>query len=142
MLKKSLFILTTAIFAAGALFASDANSNATINPGRTQPTDGKGMYTNYCAPCHGANGRGQGPIAISKKLTPPDIATLSQRNGGVYPKLHVVGVLEHGTWPNGHAQSVMPEWGSTIGMISQNDKANAKLRIHNLSKYLETLQVK
>ncbi|MDX1411573.1 MAG: cytochrome c [Nitrospirales bacterium] len=33
------------------------------------PDNGKGIYTNFCAACHGAQGKGDGPAG--KVLTPP-----------------------------------------------------------------------
>ena len=32
---------------------------------KTTPTDGKQMYTSYCAPCHGVDGKGHGPAAAA-----------------------------------------------------------------------------
>jgi mono/diheme cytochrome c family protein len=36
----------------------------------TSPVSGKGMFTSYCAACHGAEGKGNGPAAEALK-TPP-----------------------------------------------------------------------
>ena len=36
-------------------------------------TDGEELYRNYCAVCHGAEGRGDGPAASSFDPPPPDL---------------------------------------------------------------------
>ncbi len=142
MPKKSLFILIAATIAAGTLFASESNSTVTIHTERTSPADGKAMYTSYCAPCHGVDGRGKGPLSSSLKRTPSDLTVLSRNNGGAFPSVHVIGVLGHGTRVSGHEPSSMPDWGSLLGMINQDNKLAAPLRMSNLSRYLETLQAK
>jgi Cytochrome c553 len=142
MEKKLLFILAAAIVSAGTLFAGDSASNVTIQPRRTSPTDGKGMYSSYCAPCHGVDGRGNGPLASSLKRKPSNLAALSQNNGGTYPAAHVIGVMEHQSWVTDHKQTSMPDWGSVLGMMKQDNKLDVPLRIRNLSRYVETLQTK
>jgi len=137
MSKRSLFICATFAVAmgAGSLFASDANQK--ISPG-----DGKAMYASYCAPCHGANGKGNKSVPSSAMRTPPDLTTLSQNNHGVYPAERVIGVIGHGTSTSGHDQTGMPVWAIKLATIDQNNKLDTPLRISNLSKYLETLQSK
>lgn len=137
MSKKSLFICVTLTVAigSGSLFASDVNQ-------KISPADGKGMYSSYCAPCHGVNGKGNTPIASSLKRTPPDLTMLSRNNHGVYPSEHVIGVIGHGTSTSGHDRAEMPDWAARLASIDHNDKLATPLRISNLSKYLETLQSK
>lgn len=42
---------------------------------QTSPASGKVMFLQYCALCHGAEGRGNGPAAIAMKSQP----TVEQR---------------------------------------------------------------
>ena len=55
----------------------------------TSPVSGKEMYTNYCAVCHGTEGKGNGPAAEALKTPPSDLTVLSKKNGGKYPALKV-----------------------------------------------------
>lgn len=142
MPKKSLFILMGAAFTAATLFASGSPSTVTIHPGKASPVDSKAMYTSYCTPCHGVDGKGKGSLSSSLKTSPSDLTLLSKHNGGVFPEQHVVGVLAHGASTTGHNRSGMPDWAPTLGKIDQDNKLNAPLRIHNLTQYLETLQAK
>lgn len=142
MRKKSLFLLLAGVAAAATLVASGQKNSATIDVARTSPADGKAMYASYCTPCHGADGKGNGRLSPSLKRRPTDLTTLSKNNGGVYPADHVVGVLSHGTSTSGHDKAGMPEWAITLGNMDQNNKLDTKLRINNLSKYVETMQTR
>ena len=47
-------------------------------PGFAQDVDlGKTAYLSSCAPCHGADARGPGTLAVIFKLQPPDLTTLA-----------------------------------------------------------------
>ena len=139
MSKKSLFTLL-AVVGACTLFAGA--SNVTAQTRKISPADGKGMYTSYCASCHGVNGKGNAKAASTLKKATPDLTMLSKNNNGVFPSDHVMGVIGHGTSTSGHDKPGMPVWGETLGKIDQNNKLDTPLRISNLSKYLETLQSK
>jgi mono/diheme cytochrome c family protein len=43
------------------------------------------MYKQFCAACHGAHARGNGPAASALKIQPPDLTTLAKRHGGKFP---------------------------------------------------------
>jgi len=142
MSKKLLIILFAAMIAPGVLIASDSKSNVTIQTARIPANDGKAMYASYCATCHGIDGKGNGPLSSSLKRTPPNLTLLSRKNGGAYPSTRVVAVIGHGTSVSGHDKAGMPVWAPALDTIDQNNKLDTPLRISNLSKYLETLQVK
>jgi mono/diheme cytochrome c family protein len=142
MLKSPFFVLFAATIAAGVIYADQSKSNITIQAKNTPPTNGKQMYATYCAPCHGVDGKGNGPVAPALKTMPANLTVLSRDNGGVSPSEHVIGVLEHGVGIPAHGTAQMPVWGPTLGKIDQGYHLTTPLRINNLSKYLETLQVK
>src|SRR5664279_1109728 len=53
------------------------------------PVDGASIFRNYCAACHGLEGRGNGPVSKVLKREVPDLTSLSLRNGGAFPATHV-----------------------------------------------------
>ena len=57
------------------------------------PTSGKDMFANYCASCHGADGKGNGPAAAALKTLPANLTVLSQKNGGNYPAMRIASIL-------------------------------------------------
>ncbi len=60
---------------------------------QTSATSGKEMFINYCAVCHGKDGKGNGPAASALKMPPPDLTTLAAKSGGKYPSAHVASVI-------------------------------------------------
>ena len=105
----------------------------------TPPGSGQEMFAHYCAACHGAAGKGDGPAAPSFKKAPRDLTRLTHDNGGKYPEAHVSAVLSMEECCV-HGSKVMPLWGPLLSSVSQ-DRAEVRLRIANLVKYIETLQV-
>jgi len=65
MLKCLLLTAMAAILAVSMSFADQSNGKVTIPVDKTTPTDGKQMFSSYCAPCHGADGKGHGPAAAA-----------------------------------------------------------------------------
>jgi hypothetical protein len=51
----------------------------------SKPESGAQMNKDYCAACHGTEGRGDGPAVEFLKAAPPDLRTMAQRNSGKYP---------------------------------------------------------
>lgn len=142
MSKRLLFIAMGAALAASIAFAYQSSEKVTIPVTKTAPTSGQQMFTNYCAPCHGVDGRGQGPVAPVLKTPPPDLTLLSRNNKGKYPGTRVVTVLENGPSLPAHGSAQMPVWGPIFGKMNVSNRQEKMLRISNLSGYLETLQVK
>ena len=142
MLKRLLVTAFTAMLAVGIGYADQSNAKVTIPVNKTSATSGKQMYANYCASCHGVNGKGDGPAAAALKMPPTDLTVLSKNNNGKFPDAHIVAVLQYGAEIPSHGSAEMPVWGPILGKM---DKANPELkqiRISNLSRYLETLQAK
>jgi mono/diheme cytochrome c family protein len=108
----------------------------------TSPSSGQEMYINYCAACHGRDGKGNGPAAPALKSAPTDLTALARRNQGKFPSNHVYQVLKGGTAPSVHGTEEMPIWGSVFRSLESGDQAMVHLRMSNLTKYIESLQVK
>jgi mono/diheme cytochrome c family protein len=117
-------------------------STAVVSAQMALPIDGAKLFTDYCAACHGAKATGDGPMAAALKKKVPDLTLIAKRNGGTFPMDKVQAVvggeksagLAHGT-------REMPVWGP-IFSSDLSDRDYGKLRIYNVTKYLETLQKK
>jgi len=142
MLKRVIVMAAAAgmILAAGYADQSKTSNKVTIPVEQTNPTDGKQMYSSYCAPCHGADGRGGGPVASVLKSQPTDLTTLSKAHGGKFPDSHVVAVLQFGANVPAHGTAQMPVWGPILGSISHVHTQEKLLRMSNLSRYLQSIQ--
>jgi len=103
---------------------------------------GRQMYREYCAACHGSNGKGRGPVAASLRKPPPNLTTLAQRHGGPFPEEYVTNVLRFGTGFSAHGSSEMPVWGPLFQYLENYNEAAVRQRIKNLCDYLESIQEK
>lgn len=108
-----------------------------------RPVDGAGVFRNYCAACHGADGRGSGPLAKALKQEVPDLTSLAQRNDGAFPAVHVRTTVLFGADNIVPAQGskAMPMWGPTFHEI-EFDQDLGNVRLENLVEYLESIQRK
>jgi mono/diheme cytochrome c family protein len=108
----------------------------------TSASSGKEMYRAYCAACHGADGKGDGPASEALKSRPLDLTDLARRNAGKFPELRVFGTINGDLHVTAHGSKDMPTWGVVFGQMDGADVARVKLRIRNLTKYIESLQAK
>lgn len=109
---------------------------------QSNSTSGKQMFADYCAPCHGLSGKGDGPAASALKTPPVDLTLLAKKNGGKYPSDHVMTVLRQGSTTVSHGNSDMPVWGPLFRSLNSSAPELADQRIRNLSRYIESLQSK
>ncbi|MBZ5526671.1 MAG: cytochrome c [Acidobacteriia bacterium] len=110
----------------------------------TSASSGEEMYKEYCAVCHGLDGKGNGPAASALKTPPPDLSLLAKNNGGKYPASHVVAILNFGSSAPAHGSADMPVWGRLLSSLQthRSTPAIVQLRIKNLTDYIESLQAK
>lgn len=106
---------------------------------QSDPASGKQMYKDYCAACHGIDGKGNGPAVEFLKSPPPDLTTMAKRNNGKFPADKFATVLRFGPSTHPHGTIDMPIWGP---LFSSQNKALAELRIHNLNLFVESIQEK
>jgi mono/diheme cytochrome c family protein len=137
-------VVLSALLFSSAAFARPQETAKTIKKGPiavTSAASGEEMFNTYCAVCHGKGGKGDGPAATEFKIPPANLTLLAQKHGGKYPASYVAEVIETGPRDaKAHGSKEMPVWGALFNSIG--DKAETKLRIHNLSAYVETLQAK
>ena len=92
MVRNLFFAALAVALLAGIGYANQSASSKVVIPvSKTSATNGKQMYMNYCAPCHGVDGRGQGPVAAALKKHPANLALLSKNDRGKFPPLVYVG---------------------------------------------------
>lgn len=109
--------------------------------GMTSAASGSEMFNSYCAPCHGKDGKGNGPAATSLRNPPANLTQLAKKNNGKFPADHVASVLRNGV-SGAHGSSDMPVWGPLFSTVSGRDDSITQMRIANLTRYLEAIQEK
>ncbi len=142
---NQIWIILAVVVTLGVLAAAQAEpkteiKHVPIKP--TSPASGQEMYKNYCASCHGVEGKGNGPAAEALKVPPPDLTTLSQKNAGKYPAMKVAAILRGEEVFASHGSKGMPIWGNLFWSMSGGHAAEVQQRIANLNDYLESLQKK
>lgn len=138
MLERISFLLLLLLLPLISVSAQNRTSQESA-----RPVDGPGVFRNYCAACHGADGHGDGPVAKALKRDVPDITRLAQHNSGAFPAVHVRNTIMFGTdelFP-AHGAKGMPMWGPVFHEI-EFDQDLGNVRLENLVKYLQSIQRK
>ena len=130
------------ILAVGAAVAGTAAQTRRPAPLVIDSLVGSDLFGFYCASCHGADGKGAGPLAQALRTPPADLTSIAKRNGGPFPRSRVSayvssdepGVVAHGP-------RAMPVWGPIFHALDASD-VRTKMRIDNLVSYIESIQAK
>jgi mono/diheme cytochrome c family protein len=146
IMKYQTLLIAAVVLGLGTL-AQAQNAKPTIKSEALKDTaadSGSEMFRTYCAVCHGPNGRGDGPAASALKKQPADLTQLTTKNAGKFPALRIAGYIEGNQVVAAHGTRDMPIWGKLFRSLGPTDSSDAttKLRIHNITNYVETLQAK
>jgi mono/diheme cytochrome c family protein len=121
----------------------------TASTGRAQQEEvakaGRPTYEQYCAACHGREGKGDGGAMNLLTVKPADLTQLSKKNNGTFPFWHVYAVINGREEAKGHGTSDMPFWGTEFrAEAGTNPAAQTQVRgrILELVYYLESIQAK
>ena len=125
---------------AALLWSADKKEVKKIPVTATRADSAMDMFKTYCASCHGVDGKGHGPAAEALKMPPADLTVLKQKNGGTFPAGRVSRVVEGADVVTAHGSSDMPTWGPIFHSLDPSNAALTKLRISNLTKYIESMQ--
>ncbi len=128
-------------FSALAL-VGQAQQNVKMVPVKpTASVTGKDLFRQYCAVCHGTDGKGAGPAAAAMKSRPTDLTQISRDNHGKFPEDKMMRLLQGQDSVTAHGTEDMPVWGTAFNNMSPNLELT-QTRLHALVQYLEDLQAK
>lgn len=106
---------------------------------------GAALFADYCAACHGADGRGNGSAAAGLSPAPADLTQIAARNGGTFPEARVMSTID-GYRQGGNGRA-MPEFGAALAdepMVLWEDQDGAMIptpeALVALAAYLESIQ--
>ena len=106
--------------------------------------DGRQAFQTDCAGCHGTDAMGAGSFGAQLIQQPPDLTTLTQRHGGIFPRDYVLSTID-GLERAPHFSAAMPEFGaSDMGpqVMTEQDgnPVPVPAKLLALSDYLESVQ--
>ena len=78
---------------------------------------GKSEFQSSCASCHGADGKGKGPVSTQLKVPPSDLTLLVKNNNGVFPTNAVFETIYGSKTIPAHGTRDMPIWGERFNPI-------------------------
>lgn len=101
---------------------------------------GADEYYRLCAVCHGEGGRGDGPMARVLKTPPPNLTLLAKNNGGHFPFIRLLEIIDGRGMIEVHGSREMPVWG--VSLTRDYDQFVARTIELELLLHLNSLQVK
>jgi mono/diheme cytochrome c family protein len=140
MMKKILGAIYLIILPALSIASAQEKTIQRVAPTPTVAIDGKSLFTEYCAVCHGTNGKGGGPAVSALKTSPGDLTQISKNNGGKFPEDRVLKILRGESTLAAHGTQDMPIWGPVFSRMGS--PSMAQMRVHALLQYVEGLQAK
>jgi mono/diheme cytochrome c family protein len=139
---QALVLLGGLVAAANMSAADDSKQKAAPPSGPLiRSLQGPDLYRAYCASCHGADAKGNGPVTPALNTTVPDLTTIAQRNGGVFPTLRMRKIISGDEVIVAHGSREMPVWGPIFHRVEE-DRDYGEVRLQRLTDYLQSLQGK
>jgi len=129
-------LLASFVVAGGACARAEAEDLSGYN--------GPELFRVYCASCHGADGRGAGPVASSLKTEVPDLTQIARHQGGRFPAEQIRRIIDGRRTLPPHGTRDMPVWGHAFRLATANDPqsdAQSDHLIDLLVQYLRSIQV-
>lgn len=105
-------------------------------------TSGRALFQQYCASCHGDDGKGAGPAAVAFRVQPPDLTALSRQNHGKFPRDRVVDAIRGDRMQSAHGSTEMPVWGPEFLALTGMNQVEVDRRIRDLTEYIKSVQGK
>ena len=102
-------------------------------------------YTQYCAGCHGPDGKGDGPEAAKLRSRPTDLTQLRKMYRGDFPVWRLYAMIDGREEVRGHGTREMPIWGNEFKQQAGRShvaESQTRGRIFELIYYIESLQEK
>lgn len=140
--KACLFAVGMAL-SSGAVFAQQKQEQ--------QLDLGMRLFDINCASCHGAYGKGNGPMAELLRRSPSDLTQLAKKNHGILPMNRMFEVIEGSSVPS-HGTRDMPIWGREFRIEdaqyyreargNYDSAAMVRARILMLIEYIDRIQVR
>lgn len=133
----TILLLTAAL----GLCGSERQADRAVPPLVISSLYGPDLFRFYCASCHGQDGKGNRTPPPGLTAAPPDLTTMAERSGGVFPSARVERILT-GAEPvpsTAHGSTTMPVWGAIFRALDADDR-RGQTRLANIVAQVRSLQ--
>jgi mono/diheme cytochrome c family protein len=103
----------------GTTVLSAMTAIGTVSAVADAPQMGRMHYEAKCAVCHGADGKGNGPVANMLTEKPSDLTMMSKNNDGTFPFWTAFEIVDGRRGVGAHGTREMPVWGKEFYAASQ-----------------------
>ena len=124
--------------------AAPAQSEPKLEADPMMADMGAETFARHCAACHGAEGRGDGPVAASLSKPPADLTRIAARRGGDFPRGELGKIIDGRFAISAHGTREMPVWGARFGESIPDPGLSEEIgrgKIAILLEYLASIQV-
>jgi len=104
-----------------------------------QAMTGADLFREFCASCHGADGRGVGPATDALRTRPNDLTMIVKQNNGKYDAKAIKRVIQGDKSVTAHGSREMPVWGTAFRSQTVN-QAEVDRRLNLLVDYIRGIQ--
>jgi mono/diheme cytochrome c family protein len=106
----------------------------------TTAQKGDDLYREFCAVCHGVDGKGYGPAAEALKTRPSDLTLITRHsNNDKFPTIKIMRIVNGDDVVAAHGTKDMPTWGEAFKSISATPTF-AEMRVRALVDYIQRIQ--
>lgn len=142
-LKPFFVSVGAGLLGAALCFASAPVAVAKDEPDPTVIGEGKSDYEWHCTSCHGADGKGGGPMAKMLVKPPADLTSIAKANGGTFPFWRIYRIIAGRSPVPGHESFQMPDfWERFRGQEKEWGFLPPHVRVLELTHYVESIQQK
>jgi mono/diheme cytochrome c family protein len=134
-LTSALFLSLGVILIAHSFTTTEAVAIGQTN--KKSAAEGRKLFMQYCASCHGTDAKGTGPAAKALKKAPADLTKIPKENGK-FPGIRIQRAIAGDDMLESHGSREMPIWGTYLRQ--KVGPGFAKMDIYNLTSYLESIQ--
>ena len=104
---------------------------------------GEQLYRRFCASCHGLEGRGDGPVAVTLRVEVPDLTRPVRRSVALEPREQIARIIDGRHIVGAHGTRIMPVWGEDLMRLeigNPDAERSTEVIIGRLADYVAGLQ--
>lgn len=133
-------LTTIVVFAMGIFLCTQTIPTSYVSAAQKNKNErGQKLFEQYCASCHGKDGKGGGPVSASLKTAMPDLTTIEKRDGK-FNQLKVQQIISGEVYVTTHGEKDMPVWGYIFRQ--KGGQSTSVANVYAMASYIKSMQQK